>query len=164
MRFSLPHRRRRVFSFFDFRSSFSRFSDFIEASRGKKNKTREPSFKLVPVPSAGVLLGQQHGLSGRPRELDVLAGLRVAEVVGADALLRRVVGLELRAPVPGPFNSKITTGGNGGGPFSIQRTNLISLSFIFFQVIMFLIIFAKSYRIISNVLIYVFIFSFLLVF
>ena len=30
MRFSLPHRRRRVFSFFDVRSSFSRFSDFIE--------------------------------------------------------------------------------------------------------------------------------------
>ena len=38
MRFSLPHRRRRVFSFFDFRSSFSRFSDFIEASREKKNQ------------------------------------------------------------------------------------------------------------------------------
>ena len=36
MRFSLPHRRNRVFSFFDFRSSFSRFSDFIEASRVKK--------------------------------------------------------------------------------------------------------------------------------
>jgi hypothetical protein len=33
---TLPHRRRRVFSFFDFRSSFSRFSDFIEASPGKK--------------------------------------------------------------------------------------------------------------------------------
>ena len=32
MRFSLPHLRRRVFSFFDFRSSFSRFSDCIEAS------------------------------------------------------------------------------------------------------------------------------------
>ena len=35
MRFSLAHRRRRVFSFFDFRSYFSRFSDFIEASRVK---------------------------------------------------------------------------------------------------------------------------------
>ena len=35
MRFSLSHRRRRVFSLFDFRSSFSRFSDFIEASRAK---------------------------------------------------------------------------------------------------------------------------------
>ena len=33
--FSVPHRRSRVFSFFDCRSSFSRFSDFIEASRGK---------------------------------------------------------------------------------------------------------------------------------
>ena len=36
MRFSAPHRRRQVFSFFDVRSSFSRFSDFIEASRVKK--------------------------------------------------------------------------------------------------------------------------------
>ena len=42
MKFSLPHRRRRVFSFFYFRPSFSRFSniffyfsDFIEASRVK---------------------------------------------------------------------------------------------------------------------------------
>ena len=80
----------------------------------EKNRTREPRFGLVPVPSAGVLLGHQHGLAGGARELDVLAGLRVAEVVGADALLRRVVGLELRAPVPGLFNSKIATGGNGG--------------------------------------------------
>jgi len=29
---------KRVFSFFDFRSSFSRFSDFIEASREKRGE------------------------------------------------------------------------------------------------------------------------------
>ena len=41
VRSSLPHRRRRVFSFFDFRSSFSRFSDFIEASAQKKKERLE---------------------------------------------------------------------------------------------------------------------------
>ena len=35
MRFSIPHRPKRVFSFFDFRFSFSRFFDFIEVSREK---------------------------------------------------------------------------------------------------------------------------------
>jgi hypothetical protein len=34
------NRRGRVFSFFDFRSSFSRCSDFIEASRVKKRLTK----------------------------------------------------------------------------------------------------------------------------
>ena len=41
MRFSIPHRRRRVFSFFDFRSSFSRFSDFIKLRAKKKRKKKD---------------------------------------------------------------------------------------------------------------------------
>jgi hypothetical protein len=44
---SLPHRRRRVFSFFDFRSSFSRFSDFIEASRVKKSINQKITSSVV---------------------------------------------------------------------------------------------------------------------
>ena len=41
VKFSLPHRRRRVFSSFDCRSSFSRFSDFIEASARKKTENEK---------------------------------------------------------------------------------------------------------------------------
>ena len=76
MRFSLPHRRRRVFSFFDFRSSFSRFSDFIEKKgkkkenkkkkeRGKKKekkeKTRAFGFKSKPNGTQSSEVGGCHG-------------------------------------------------------------------------------------------------------
>ena len=64
MRFSLPHRRRRVFSFFYFRSSFSRFSDFIEASRVKKKVEKG---KRKQGGKRGEKKGKKRGKKGEKR-------------------------------------------------------------------------------------------------
>mmetsp|Transcript_42874 Transcript_42874/g.130419 ORF Transcript_42874/g.130419 Transcript_42874/m.130419 type:complete len:611 (+) Transcript_42874:1500-3332(+) len=54
----------------------------------------------------GVLLGHEHDLTRGARHLDLISGLGVAEEVGADALLGRIVGLELGAPVGGAADAE----------------------------------------------------------
>mmetsp|Transcript_13722 Transcript_13722/g.41783 ORF Transcript_13722/g.41783 Transcript_13722/m.41783 type:complete len:206 (-) Transcript_13722:208-825(-) len=59
-----------------------------------------------------VLLRDEHNLARWAGQLHLVTRLRVAEVVGADALLGRVLGLELRAPVGGATHAE---GGGGAG-------------------------------------------------
>ena len=103
MRFSFPHRRRRVFSFFDVRSSFSRFSDFIEASARKTKMLsnayflakfrfdtaeKEPAKKLKKF---ALFLHCQRFVSTMPVPLTLVKIPQVPELLGAeaDAALRR---------------------------------------------------------------------------
>merc|ERR1719384_359807 len=75
------------------------------------------------VVGRGVLLGEEHDLPGGTRHHNFITGRRVAEEVGADALLGRVVGLELGAPVGGAADAQraggtrhvvaVTGGGDG---------------------------------------------------
>mmetsp|Transcript_13273 Transcript_13273/g.30373 ORF Transcript_13273/g.30373 Transcript_13273/m.30373 type:complete len:342 (+) Transcript_13273:116-1141(+) len=58
------------------------------------------------VHAVRVLLGQEQDLARRSRERHLRARLAVAEEVGADALLRRVLLVHLRAPVRRAANAK----------------------------------------------------------
>mmetsp|Transcript_8446 Transcript_8446/g.16594 ORF Transcript_8446/g.16594 Transcript_8446/m.16594 type:complete len:400 (+) Transcript_8446:260-1459(+) len=71
----------------------------------------------------GGLLGHEHNLSGRSGEGEFLSGLGIAEVVGADALLGRVLASKLRIPVGSTTDAKghglsielvTVTGGSNG--------------------------------------------------
>jgi len=87
------------------------------------------------VVSGGVLLGHKHDLSGGSGHLDLGTGLGVAKEVGADTLLGRIVGLELRAPVGGTTDAQgsslsghvITVSRRGDG----VKTNGVGLSVLF---------------------------------
>eukprot|EP00964_Phaeocystis_antarctica_P033215 scaffold18857_cov46-Phaeocystis_antarctica.AAC.1 len=65
------------------------------------------------------LLGDEHDLAGGAGQLDLVAGLAVAQEVGADALLGGVVGLELRAPVGGAADAE--RGGGAGHVVTVPR-------------------------------------------
>ena len=58
------------------------------------------------VGHVGVILGHEHNLARRASQLDLVTGLGIAQVVGADTLLGGVVGLELGAPVSGAAHAQ----------------------------------------------------------
>merc|ERR1719163_1122053 len=68
------------------------------------------------VGHVGVILGHEHNLARRASELDLVTGLGIAQVVGADTLLGGGVGLELRAPVGGAAHAQ------GGGLAILEIT------------------------------------------
>ena len=56
-----------------------------------------------------ILLREEHNLAGGASHHDLSTGLSVAKEVGADTLLGRIVGLELRAPVGGTTHTERTS-------------------------------------------------------
>lgn len=84
--------------------------------------------------SVGVL-GEEENLAGGSSHGDLLSWLSIAQKVGADALLGRVLGIELRAPVSSPANAErccvsievVTVASRGDGIKASAVGNLLTL-------------------------------------
>ena len=87
------------------------------------------------VVSVGLFFGHEHDLSGGSSHLDFGTRLRVAQKVGADSLLGRIVSLEVIIPVGGTADAKtsslsshvVTVTGRGDG----VKTDRMGLAVLF---------------------------------